>query len=75
MADLTYFEITEIKDHVEIRKYVNNIFDENVITEEFVNFFNDEFENGINYARYDVSFCTKDLFFMMMMVCMFFMMF
>lgn len=72
MADLTYYEITEIKDHVEIRKYVNNIFDENVITEEFVNFFNDEIENRINYARCDVSFCTKDL---MMMVCMFFMMF
>lgn len=24
---------------------------------------NDEFESGIDYARYDVSFCTKDLFY------------
>lgn len=39
MADLTYYEITEINDRVEIRKYINNIFDENVITEEFLNFF------------------------------------
>lgn len=39
MADLTYYEITEIKDHVEIRKYISNIFDDNVVTEEFVNSF------------------------------------
>lgn len=26
-------------------------------------FFNGEFERGINYARYVICFCTKDLFY------------
>lgn len=29
----------------------------------FLIFFNDEFQRGINYARYDICFCTKDLFY------------